>query len=277
MKQKGIKKPISFGKVNKKHEMHFHDEWALSVAVEEIDARAPFEGGTSPEYESAMKALGDMRNKSILNIGSGLGEEAVYMALKGAKVTAIDLSPEMVSMTRRLAKVYKVRNIRYFVMDAEKLEFKDQTFDGVLGCAVLHHGNIKKMIKQTSRVLKKGGTAVFVEPLKYNPVINIYRKMATSVRTEDEHPLGKEDIDLISRYFSKTQTREFQFFTLIIFVWFYFIERLHPNNARYWKKIVWEKDKYEKYFKLLLAIDNILLKLSFLRKYCWVVVIKSIK
>lgn len=264
-------------KINKKNEMHFHDEWALSVDVEKIDAKAPFEGETSPEYKQAFKALGKVKNKKILNIGCGLGEEAVYLALKGAKVTAIDLSGQMINLTRRLAKANKVKNIEYRTMDAEKMSFKDEVFDGVLGCAVLHHGDINRMAQQTSRVLKKGGVAVFVEPLKYNPIINIYRKMASAVRTEDEHPLGFEDIKTISKHFSKTQTKEYQLTTLLIFVWFYLVERLHPNKARYWKKVVWERDKYKTVFKLLNNIDSVLLRVIFLRKYCWVTVIKSTK
>ena len=45
------------------------------------------------------------------------------------------------------------------------------------------------------------GVAVFWDPLRYTPVINIYRRMATKVRTEDEHPLGKSDVRLMRRTF----------------------------------------------------------------------------
>ena len=37
------------------------------------------------------------------------------------------------------------------------------------------------------------------DPLKYNFFINVYRKIATDVRTEDEHPLSIEDINLIKK------------------------------------------------------------------------------
>lgn len=262
----------------KHSEEHFHDEWALSVDVNHLDAKAPFEGITSPEYKACIEFLGDVKNKKILNIGCGLGEETVYLALKGGNVTAIDLSKEMTVRAHKLAKRYKVENkIKFLQMDGESLKFKKDTFDAVLGCAVLHHGDIKKMVSEGNRVLKKGGIAVYLEPLHYNPVINVYRKLANSVRTDDEHPLNMEDINLISNHFSKFEHREFQLFTLLIFVWFFIGEKLHPNKARYWKKIVWDGKRYEKVFKLLQSIDNVVLKFSPLRKYCWVTVLKGVK
>lgn len=264
-------------RISKKNEKYFHDEWASTTDVKKIDVRTPFEGSTSPEYKAAVKELGNVKDKRVLNIGCGLGEEAVYLALLGAKVTAIDLSVEMINLTKELAKTHKVNNLAYRVMDGESLTFKDEYFDMVLGCSVLHHANLNKMVKQSSRVLKKGGIAVFLEPLKYNPVINIYRKMANNVRTKDEHPLGSDDYKAISKHFSKITHKEYQFFTLLIFVWFYLAEGLHPNKVRYWKKIVFEHDRYATIFKFLNFFDLILLKIPFLRKYCWVTVVKCIK
>lgn len=264
--------------IDKHSEEHFHDEWALSVDVDHLDARAPFEGVTSPEYKASIEMLEGVRNKKILNIGCGLGEEAVYLALKGGNVTAIDLSKEMTVLALKLAKRYKVeKRIKFLQMDGENLKFAKNTFDAVLGCAVLHHGDINKMVSEGNRVLKKGGIAVYLEPLHYNPVINVYRKLANSVRTDDEHPLTKEDINFVSKNFSKFEHREFQLFTLLIFVWFFIGEKLHPNNARYWKKIVWDGKRYEKVFRVLQSIDNVILKITPLRKYCWVTVLKGVK
>lgn len=266
-------------KKNFKSEEHFHDEWAKSVSIEDIDVFAQFEGITSPEYKEVMQSLGPLKNKNILNLGCGLGEEAVYLALQGANVTAIDISQEMLNMTKKLARRYRVsRKISYQKMSAENLSFEPKTFDAVLGCNILHHVKIKKTIKEVKRVLKPKGIAVFSEPIAYNPIINIYRGMANNVRTDDEHPLFTEDVEEIKKVFPNTSQKEFHFWTLSIFIWFFVVERQHPNKVRYWKKIISEAHKYKRVFSVLYSMDKkTLTLLPFLKRYFWVTVIASRK
>ena len=262
-------------KKNFQTEEHFHDEWAKSISVNNIDVIAQFESITSPEYKKAFESLGNIKNKKVLNLGCGLGEEATYLALKGAKVTAIDISQEMLNKTKELAKKYEVRSkIKFYKTAAEKLKFKDNTFDAVLGCNILHHVQIEDSIKEVKRVLKPNGIASFTEPLIYNPVINIYRAMASKVRTDTEHPLSINDIKLIKKVFPKTKHYEFHLSTLLIFVWFYVAEGLHPNKVRYWKKIITDGEKYKIPFRILQSIDNKLINLfPFVKRYCWETVI----
>ena len=260
-------------------EEHFHDQWAKSVSIDDIDVVAQFQGITSPEYKAVMHAIPDIKNKKVLNLGCGLGEEAVYLTLSGANVTAIDISQEMLNTTKKLAARYGVsKKITYYKMSAEDLKFRDNTFDAVVGCNILHHVHIKKTITEIKRVLKPNGVAVFSEPLIYNPIINIYRVLADKVRTDEEHPLYMEDIAQIKAVFPNTTHREFHLLTLLIFIWFYLAERQHPNKARYWKKIISEADKYKFAFRCLYTVDKkVLLLLPFLRKYCWVSVIAAKK
>lgn len=266
----------SLNKQRKQAEEYFHDKWAKSVSVRKINIFAQFEGNTSPEYKEAIKQLGNVKGKKVLNLGCGLGEEATYLAVQGAKVYAIDMSKEMLNATKKLAHRYGIfKNITYSCMSVEELEFYDENFDCVFGCNILHHVDINKTINETKRVLKPGGIAVFSEPLAYNPLINIYRIMANKVRTDDEHPLNNKDLEKIKSVFPKMIHKEYQLLTLLIFVWFFLGERLHPNKVRYWKKIIIEAEKYKLFFKILYTIDKFILKFfPFIRKYCWVTVIK---
>ena len=68
------------------------------------------------------------------------------------------------------------------------------------------------------------------------------------------------------------------FLTLWIFVKFYLFDRIHPNEKRYWKKILEDHRKLEKTYKKLERLDRLVLKLfPFLKRYCWNIVIFSIK
>jgi SAM-dependent methyltransferase len=161
-------------------------------------------------------------------------------------------------------------------MDAEDLKFPNEYFDLIFGNSVLHHlDNLERASKELKRVLKKGGKGVFLDPLAYNPVINIYRKMAMGVRTHHEHPLTYDDLETIKNHFKSLKHREMHLFTLLIFCSFFLIERVHPNQARYWKKIIQEGRKYKGAFNVLYAIDRVVLNIfPFLRKYCWVIIVE---
>jgi len=67
-----------------------------------------------------------------LDIATGPGEPAMSLArmvgLDG-KVTGIDLSEHMVELAAEAAKVRRIPNAEFRVMDAEKMDFPDETFD----------------------------------------------------------------------------------------------------------------------------------------------------
>ena len=88
-------------------EAHFHDEWAISEKVEDIDIEACFNGSTALEFQYINSHIGNISGKKLLDIGAGLGESSVYFAHRGATVITCDLSFDMVwfSGRRRVRKV----------------------------------------------------------------------------------------------------------------------------------------------------------------------------
>jgi len=257
----------------------FHDKWARTIDINDLAVYQAFEGPVSPEYKFALKLLGNIKNKKILNPGCGAGEEAAYLAKKGAKVWAVDISSGMIEVTKKVASKFGVtKNVTTYKASIEQWHPKSITFDLVFGNSVLHHVSLEKALSNISSLLNSQGRAVFIEPLSYNPIINFYRNMADKVRTVDERPLTKKDIITFNKYFTHVKHYEFHFFTLLIFCYFFIFERVSPNKDRYWKKIIREGKKYESAFKILYKIDTIVLKLfPFLRWYCWATVIEASK
>jgi SAM-dependent methyltransferase len=144
----------------------------------------------------------------------GCGDDAYIgkMIGWGAHVTAIDISDEAVEHARRLAEQTGQSDKSDFArMNAEELTFPDQSFDLIVGRAILHHLDLDKAYRSIARCLKPGGTAVFLEPLGHNPIINMYRNATPQLRTEDEHPLLMKDLELAKRYFGTLET---EYFTL---------------------------------------------------------------
>jgi hypothetical protein len=111
------------------------------------------------------------------------------------------------------------------------------------------------------------------DPLAYNPVINLYRRMATEVRTPDEAPLATADIRLARKYFGQVQHREFWISTLLLFVKYYVIDRIHPNDDRYWKRVLRETKESLWWWTPLRAVDRLLTRLPWVRWLGWNVVL----
>ena len=260
-----------------KREQDFHNEWAKSIQIEDLLVREAFEAPTAIENQYALKMLGDLHGKKVLDLGCGAGETSVYLALCGADVYGCDIAEEFLKVAERLAKKYNV-TLHLAQAEAGHLPFADEFFDYVYGNGVLHHVELLPTAKEIRRVLKTGGKAAFIEPLPYNPVIHIYRQMAKGVRTEDERPLSFKQLNGLKPYFASLKHREFWLFSLCIFFHFYFVRRWNPSKVRYWKKVIEEAQAYQRPFRRLQALDNFLLKaLPFLRFFCWNTVLVASK
>lgn len=250
-------------------ERQFHDRWAAAIDVDGICVRDYFEACTAPENRFILQQLGDVRGKYLLDLGCGAGENSVYFAGKGARCVAADYSPGMVEVALQLAQKNGVE-VEGRTVNAMALDFSDNTFDIVYAANLLHHiPDPKIALQEMHRVLKPGGKACFWDPLKHNPVINVYRRMATEVRTEDEMPLDIKIVDYVRSRFSRVCYDTFWLTSLWIFLKFYLVEKVNPNQERYWKKIIIEQERLKPEYQRLEKIDVVLKKIPGLKRMCW--------
>jgi ubiquinone/menaquinone biosynthesis C-methylase UbiE len=251
-------------------ERDFHDDWAHAIDFRDVKVRETFSACTSPEPTWLARQLGDLNGKRILELGCGAGEGAVYFALAGADVTATDLSPGMLAVVEKVASHHGVA-VKTMVSSAEDLSsFASGSFDIVYGANTLHHVDIERCLDEVKRVLKPGGLGAFWDPVAHNPVINIYRRMASKVRTVDEHPIRRSELRYFSRRFTIVAKRFFWLTASLIFAKFYLIDRLHPNEDRYWKRIITREPELRKWYLPLAAVDRFLLALvPILGWWCW--------
>lgn len=255
----------------------FHNQWASKFEFDKLLVRESFEACTAPENRIIMEWLGDITGKKILDMGCGAGESSIYFCIKGADVTAIDISDGMINILKDNAIKYNVK-IKTKVCTSHNTGFNNNSFDIVYAANLLHHVDLENTLREINRILKPGGILVSWDPLAHNPIINIYRRIAKEVRTEDEHPLKIEDLKIFRKIFEEVQYKTSWFFTLIIFIKFYLIEKVDPNKERYWKKIIYEHKRLEKMYIKLEKVDYYFLKsFPFLRRYCWNIIIKCQK
>lgn len=270
-----LRRKVSTDFVNKRNsqandECRFHDDWASEIDVKTIPVKAYFEGSTCPENRFILQHLGSLNNLRVLELGAGVAEASAYFAIQGARCMVTDISEGMLQKARQLAH-YHGQKIETGSMEADKIEFPDDTFDIVYAANLLHHTNSpEQTLKEMHRVVKRGGKVCFWDPLRHNIVINIYRKLATKVRTPDEAPLDISLVRFAKELFADVKYDTFWLISLWIFIKFYFFDRIDPNQERYWKKIIYEEPRIKGLYLRLEKCDDWLKKtMPCFKRYAW--------
>jgi SAM-dependent methyltransferase len=254
-------------------EAEFHDNAAEALDLDSVLVDETFTSVTASENQHILAQFGDLRGRTVLDFGCGMAEGGIYLAKLGARVVAVDVSSGMLRAAERLAARHGV-SIDTRLAERPAIPAEDAEFDCIYGNGVLHHVDLSWAGPELARVLKPHGTGCFIEPLPYNPLINVYRRIASEVRTVDERPLSFSDIRALSRCFDEVSHREFWLTSLGVFLKFYLIDRVHPNQERYWKKIYTDAARLEPWYRPLRTLDEQLLRwLPLLGGLCWTTVI----
>ena len=142
----------------------YHD-----VAADSYDAKWGIDFGDIGQTQvmgKLRKLLGSELDRGYdrsLEIGAGTGYFTLNLLQAGvvSEATCTDISPGMVATLARNAQRLGLQ-VRTARADAESLPFSDESFDLVLGHAVLHHlPNLRRAFAEFHRVLRPGGRIVF--------------------------------------------------------------------------------------------------------------------
>ena len=102
-----------------------------------------------------------LRDKDVLEVGVGNGSHAQLLAQHAKSFTGIDLTEYAVKSTSERLRVFGLPGT-VLRMDAERMQFPDNSFDVIWSWGVIHHSaNTRKVLEEIRRVLRPGGE-VFV-------------------------------------------------------------------------------------------------------------------
>jgi len=113
------------------------------------------------------------RGTSVLEIGCGTGMFTELFAATGARIVAVDISPELLDIARKRC------------LPAERVTFLEKNFkdcseygpfDAVIGSSILHHLDTSTAFPLIFELLKPGGLIGFAEPNMLNPQVFLERK-----------------------------------------------------------------------------------------------------
>ena len=102
----------------------------------------------------------------VLDVGTGAGHAALAFAPLVAKVTATDITEEMLAETRKLARARGLTNVKTLPAKAEDLPHPDTSFDLVVCRLAAHHfDDVKGFAAEAYRVLIPGGLVGIVDTI----------------------------------------------------------------------------------------------------------------
>lgn len=138
----------------------------------------------------------------VLDYGCGDGDTSRQLLAQGARhVYGLDLSETAIALARQRG----LEHATFQVGDAHRLPWPDQSFDVVVGRAILHHLDLPVATRELVRVLRPGGELLFVEPLYHNPLAALFRLLTPRARTTDEKPLTRSEVLRMGRDFEASE------------------------------------------------------------------------
>jgi len=115
-----------------------------------------------------LSLLGDVKGRRVLDVGCGDGDLAVELRRRGAIVTGIDASPEMIEAAKARAKREGLE-IDFQVGAAARIPFAAERFDTVVAVTILCFvANAAPVFQEIARVLGPGGFLVIGELGKWS-------------------------------------------------------------------------------------------------------------
>ena len=186
----------------------------LRVREDQIQRYLDPTADTCYPLEYAYYLLGDVRGKTVLDYGCGDGANTLLLARRGARVKALDISPELITVAQhRLAANQVSGEVEFIVGSAHDVPLPDDSVDVVFGMAILHHLDLELSAREVKRVLRKGGRAIFREPVRNSKLFKILRDLIP-YRAPDvspfERPLSHKELAHYADGFSSYRTKPFR-------------------------------------------------------------------
>lgn len=190
-------KSILYG-VNKMESMLFDEikcYWTSRVGgYSQVNRQELATGQDKVWLRELKKHLPQKRKLKILDVGTGPGFFAIILAREGYDVTAVDCTKAMLHEAKRNAGKLRER-INFMLMDAQKLEFEDKTFDVVISRNLTWNlEDPEAAYSHWVRVLKKDGIILNFDANWYRHLYDEDMRKGYESDRKKTADKGKEDL-----------------------------------------------------------------------------------
>jgi ubiquinone/menaquinone biosynthesis C-methylase UbiE len=146
-------------------------------------------------YLPRLVDFSSFKEQRLLEVGCGIGTDLVRFAKGGARVTGVDLAQTAIDLAGKNFALNGVTPEELRVADGEELPYPDASFDVVYAHGVIQYtADPAKLIHECHRVLKPGGTAIFMVYNRVSWLNALSKVMKVALEHEDAPVLKKFSI-----------------------------------------------------------------------------------
>lgn len=117
--------------------------------------------------EQVLNTLGDLKGKTIMDIGAGSGYFSVKLAKHAGQVIAADVSKEFQEFLKQRIKKENINNISLRLLPFDSPELKDGEVDMVFISNTYHHIDHRpRYFSLVKKGIKSGGSLVIIDYVK---------------------------------------------------------------------------------------------------------------
>ena len=134
------------------------------------------------EFKELLRDIKIQKSEIILDIGCGNGIETLLLGKKCKKIYGIDIYKDNLVIAKIRSQIFKKKiNSKIRFLTIKNAGFKNENFDKIFSICVLEHiPNYIEVLKESYRVLKKGGQLIFsvdsLENIEDKQFINYHKK-----------------------------------------------------------------------------------------------------
>ena len=133
---------------------------SVGYTPEEL-AQVPQEAKLGLGCGNPLRAAQLKPGETVIDLGSGAGLDCFLAGVqvgRRGRAVGVDMTPEMLSTARRIAKENRIRNVEFRLGEIENLPAADNSFDVCISnCVINLSPNKGRVYREIFRVLKPGG------------------------------------------------------------------------------------------------------------------------
>jgi SAM-dependent methyltransferase len=144
----------------------YSKDYYLNVCLGSDDYKKTMGNKLNEKWEKILKLASLRKGMKVLDLGCGRGEVEFYLAKKGITVIGIDYSKDAVKIASASLKTMPKnvqRFVKFYCLDAKKIDFGKNSFDAVVSFDVFEHLYKKELdivMKNISTALKENGLLI---------------------------------------------------------------------------------------------------------------------